>query len=117
MARGQSPARKVPPPLAPKTKEKQAGVRLHNQRALKNMSNKYTAQDFYDARRNFACISGKELHEFFSATCGDPSPKGATPITIAAMMDEDAPYTFELLKALKSVTRQQRRDLRRERGW
>jgi hypothetical protein len=43
-----------------------------------------TAQDLYDARETLRFCGGDDLHKFFAAHVGDPSPKGRTPITKAA---------------------------------
>lgn len=45
-----------------------------------------TAQVLYDARDQYAIISGLELHDLFRAVCGgEPSPAGRTPISVAAL--------------------------------
>lgn len=61
-----------------------------------------TAQVLYDARDQYAIISGLELHDLFRAVCGgEPSPAGRTPISIAALrqaaaeMGEDYPRFVE----------------------
>lgn len=76
----------------------------------------HTAQDLYDIRDITACISGTDLHETFRVLFdGEPSPSGKATITAHEL--ESAPYGTILLEAARTVTRQQRRQLKRERGW
>lgn len=51
------------------------------------MSEKITAQALYDERDAHAQISGTDLHEVFRALLdGEPSPAGATPIDVDALI-------------------------------
>jgi hypothetical protein len=45
-------------------------------------STKLIAQDLYDLREATGFISGEDLHKAFTELVGEPSPKGATPVTI-----------------------------------
>lgn len=54
------------------------------------------AQLFYDIREVTGCISGQDLHDFFSFACGDPAPSGRELISLAEAAA--APHGERLLR-------------------
>mgnify|MGYP000859624637 CR=1 FL=1 len=68
-----------------------------------------TAQALYDWRDRTGAISGTELHQLFQTLTGDPSPRGRTPIFLAALAmlaatDADADAAYQAMAALERAS-------------
>jgi len=54
-----------------------------------------TAQDLYDYRELYSHIDGNDLHWLFQEVCGEPSPRGSTPID-PLKLHAIAPDSFDI---------------------
>lgn len=72
------------------------------------------AQRLYDLREEFEFCSGKDLHEFFRETVGEPSPSGRAEIdrvaaesfvddSVARCIANSPPLAWEMMKAQEEI--------------